>query len=221
MDMTLSRLAAPDGISLALLELDSVTEASLLLLLTLSSEEQHRLAGLKNLNRRRDWLAGRWLARQLLAELSAQPFTISAGDEKPLVKSGSPLFCNWSHSHGWLLAAATKSGPIGCDIERCKPRPRLESIIQKSFAADEAATLLAMDTEPRQQAFFELWTLKESALKADGIGIGAGLKSPEFKYSCDWNPVTDRYTFHSGEMSDEHDRYLWATAWEPQITSAD
>ena len=221
MDITRRRLAAPDGISLALLELDSVTEASLLPLLTLSSDEQQRLARLKNPNRRRDWLAGRWLARLLLSELSDQPFTITAGDDKPLVESHAPLFCNWSHSHGWLLAAATKSGPIGCDIERCKPRPRLKPIIQKSFAADEAATLLAMDEGPRQQAFFELWTLKESALKADGIGIGAGLKSPEFKHSGGWQPVAGRYAFHTGNISDEQDKYLWATAWEPLITSAD
>lgn len=221
MTPAIRKLAAPEGISLALLELDTVNEAELLQQLTLSENEQRRLASLKNVTRRRDWLAGRYVARQLLAELSDLPFEITADDSKPLIASEDPLFCNWSHSHGWLLAAATTLGPVGCDIERCKARPRLESLIAKSFAETEATTLLPMSEEPQLQAFFQLWTLKEAALKADGIGIGRGLKTPEFRWKNGWQPLLGQVAFHRGNMVTEHSSFQWAVAWEPHRITAD
>ena len=192
--------------SAGLLHLAETCESQLLENLSLSVAEQHRLASLANPQRRRDWLAGRWAARQLLGQLSEQSLVISAASGKPQVASAAPLFVSWSHSGDWLLAFAAIAGPVGCDIERHRPRPRLDALIARSFAAAEVATLLALPDEPKTRAFYALWTLKEAILKADGVGIARGLKNPPFcgqsgfpghvkgqHEAGGWQPVEDDY----------------------------
>ncbi len=74
---------------------------------------------------------------------------------------------HWSVSHKRRWAAAVVSDqPVGIDIESVRPRPRP---LHDFLADDEEWSILG---DRSWDAFFRLWTAKEAALKANGVGIG-------------------------------------------------
>ena len=81
---------------------------------------------------------------------------------------------NIAHSHELALYAFTRGREIGVDLEYLRNLPDAEQIAANFFSARENATLQALSTSQRQQAFFNCWTRKEAYIKA----IGKGLSQP-------------------------------------------
>ena len=76
---------------------------------------------------------------------------------------------NLSHAGRWA-ALAVGPLPVGVDIERRRTEAR--GVAQRFFCPEETALLEAQtDPEKRNALFFRLWTLKESFLKATGLGL--------------------------------------------------
>lgn len=99
---------------------------------------------------------------------------------KPYLK-GNPLFFNISHSGEYVICAVSEN-EIGCDIEKIS-RADLK-IAKKFFAESEYSDIISLSGDALQaEAFFRLWTLKESFLKA----IGTGLKTPLNSFALDLN----------------------------------
>ena len=93
---------------------------------------------------------------------------------KPLLKRNYGLHFNVSHSGDWIVCAVDAE-PLGIDIEQIRP---LELEIAAQFYSDEEyKILMAKSPEDRQHFFFDLWTLKESYIKAVGKGVSIPLKS--------------------------------------------
>lgn len=71
---------------------------------------------------------------------------------------------------------------FGVDIERSRPKTDIYPILNHYFSAQETAALLALADEASQrQRFFDLWALKESYIKATGLGLAQSLKSFAFE----------------------------------------
>ncbi|MFV0595696.1 4'-phosphopantetheinyl transferase family protein, partial [Shewanella sp.] len=101
---------------------------------------------------------------------------------------------NLSHSGHWLLIAlaqdddkgetANTAQPrlgLGVDIERSRASTNIYPILNHYFSPIEAEGLLALEGEDAQrQRFFDLWALKESYIKATGLGLAQSLKSFAF-----------------------------------------
>ncbi|MFV0594222.1 4'-phosphopantetheinyl transferase family protein [Shewanella sp.] len=101
---------------------------------------------------------------------------------------------NLSHSGDWLLIALAQDDDSGATAKRAKPRLGLGVDIERSrvstniypilnhyFSPIEAEALLAMEGgEAQRQRFFDLWALKESYIKATGLGLAQSLKSFAF-----------------------------------------
>lgn len=101
---------------------------------------------------------------------------------------------NLSHSGDWLLIAlaqddnkgetANTAQPrlsLGVDIERSRASTHIYPILNHYFSPIEAEDLLALEGEDAQrQRFFDLWALKESYIKATGLGLAQSLKSFAF-----------------------------------------
>ena len=83
---------------------------------------------------------------------------------KPYLKDGSMYF-NVSHS-GDYVVLATADREIGVDIEMITPYP--EAVAARCFTPAE---LEWMRSERTDEAFFRLWTAKESVMKATGLGF--------------------------------------------------
>jgi len=94
---------------------------------------------------------------------------------------------NLSHSGDWLLIGVAQfhgvvSGLFGVDIERSRPKTDIYPILNHYFSPQETAALLALADEASQrQRFFDLWALKESYIKATGLGLAQSLKSFAFE----------------------------------------
>ncbi|WP_454733359.1 MULTISPECIES: 4'-phosphopantetheinyl transferase family protein [Cupriavidus] len=140
----------------------------------MSAQEARRLGELRAGPRAAQFVAGRWLARALLAQACGgawQDWSLDAAPDGPPRASGPvPAHVSISHSGG-LVACAAGHAPLGLDLECVRPRRGLDALIGAvSSAAERAAmpALLAADEAARLAAFFELWTLKEAWLKRAG-----------------------------------------------------
>lgn len=122
---------------------------------------------------RTDWLAGRIALKHACQRhagggLKAHDLLVMnslAG--VPHVTQLPRLRCTLSHSEGWGIAAVD-SCPIGIDLERVRPR----SGSLWCYIADRQELEEAQVWGPSQDAAAtRLWTIKESALKAWGVGL--------------------------------------------------
>ena len=102
-----------------------------------------------------------------------------------------PLHVSLSHTEGLVAVAVAQTADLGVDVERVDPRRRAVDIAEHCFAPEETAALRAASPEARPALFATLWTLKESYLKARGVGLwgGVGLEAYRFELADDGRAV--------------------------------
>ena len=76
------------------------------------------------------------------------------------------------------------SPELGVDIERLRANTDIHAILNHYFTHQERDALLALPSERQRQRFFDLWALKESYIKAKGLGLALSLKSFYFTLSA-------------------------------------
>jgi 4'-phosphopantetheinyl transferase len=81
---------------------------------------------------------------------------------------------NCSKSVDVVICAVTRGIPVGVDIERVDRRVP-QGIAEATFAASEKAALAALPQHEQGKRFYTYWTLKESYLKARGLGLSLPL----------------------------------------------
>ncbi|MCL2908720.1 4'-phosphopantetheinyl transferase family protein [Shewanella aquimarina] len=72
---------------------------------------------------------------------------------------------------------------LGVDIERLRTNTNIHAILNHYFTQQERDALLALPPERQRLRFFDLWALKESYIKAKGLGLALSLKSFYFALS--------------------------------------
>jgi 4'-phosphopantetheinyl transferase len=87
---------------------------------------------------------------------------------------------NFSHTRGLVLLGVARSTKVGVDAENILRPPRIE-LAERTFSREEAQELRALPLSSQASRFYELWTLKESYLKARGVGLRIPLD--EFRFS--------------------------------------
>jgi len=143
----------------------------------LSATEQARLARILAAGRREEFIAGRWFARQLLANVyGGEPvaWSLSAPDSGPPAvlapAPGQAPHLSLSHS-GDRLVCAVAGSPLGVDLEVPR-RPRdFLALADAVCSPAERERLRAAAPESREALFHECWTLKEAWLKSRGEGM--------------------------------------------------
>jgi len=153
-------------------------------LLSRSEAEIHEAFGFEP--RRRDWLAGRLAAKLVLLGYLDEPGLEPAGVEilpeesrLPLayrvLEDGRsrklPVSVSISHRGGAAAAAVIplEAGCVGVDIEIMEPRS--EALAEDNFTQGERALMRFLPTEAAEWAIAIIWSLKEAALKAAGLGL--------------------------------------------------
>jgi 4'-phosphopantetheinyl transferase len=119
------------------------------------------------------------LARYLTCAASGIRFVLGEKGKPRLAgtEPGQGLVFNVSHSGDCGLVALAYDTDLGVDVERRRAMVNLDGIAERCFSAGELAHWRALPLEHRQQAFFALWSFKESFVKATGEGITLGLAS--------------------------------------------
>lgn len=142
--------------------------------------------------RRREWLMGRWAAKEAVrrlleqyADLQLSPADIEIVPDPfgcPQIRSAAiPVTIDpaisIAHSHGTAVALAVL-GPgqlVGIDLEHLNQgRENFQSV---AFSPDERSLLAALASERRDEWALRMWCAKEAVGKALGRGLSAGLLS--------------------------------------------
>jgi 4'-phosphopantetheinyl transferase len=139
------------------------------------------------------FLASRILLRTLLSRYwPARPedwrFTVNQWGRPRVAEpaEAAGLHFNLSHTGGLVACIVGGREELGVDTESTRrPMTDLMQLAGRFFAPTEVAALRETADDERRQRFFEFWTLKESYIKARGIGLSLGLSSFAFTVTGD------------------------------------
>ncbi len=87
---------------------------------------------------------------------------------------------NLSHTRGLVAVVITRNLDCGIDVEKRNRDLDLAQVSRAAFAESERSEMLALAPTDQRRRFFELWTLKESYIKARGMGLALPLKQFAF-----------------------------------------
>jgi 4'-phosphopantetheinyl transferase EntD len=163
----------------------------------LSEAERCQLEGIKNLERKQTFVAGRMIAKRLIARIfpEASPAEINIRTRNqqrqgicPQVEVGGQVWngsLSISHTTTWALAAVAEDAccRVGVDIVPIEPRPA--SFVRTWFTARERNELHSED--PVNVAIG--WAAKEAAYKA--LNRGEGFRPRELHVSRSSESVGD------------------------------
>lgn len=120
------------------------------------------------------------LLKKILPCHGASPEGVCLGtDGKPEVDG---IYFNLSHSHNMVICAVSEK-KVGCDVEKIVKAP--QRVAERFFHKNEVDYLKACGDEKRDEAFFRIWTMKESYMKMTGEGMKLSLDSIEFLLDCE------------------------------------
>jgi len=175
-------------------------EPNVLADLILSPREREHWRSMRGVEkRRREWLLGRYVAKEAVRPLLEKNLDLHLSPEeieimpdpygRPLVKycgSGpDPLVCagppgrasslSIAHSHGTAVALAVLDPEtrVGIDLESLSHRR--EDFEAIAFSPDERSLLAALPGDLHQEWALRMWCAKEAVGKALGRGLSAGL----------------------------------------------
>lgn len=117
-------------------------------------------------------LLDRGLMKYGLREKDVEIMTGENG--KPYLMNHQEIHFNLSHSENMAMAVFAAS-PVGCDIEFIEDVNL--KLAHRFFAPSEYNFIISQEgEEQKREAFYRLWTLKESFMKATGLGMKLPLK---------------------------------------------
>lgn len=150
------------------------------------------------------------LLRFALAELGLdpdEPIAEEPGGKPYLLKRPDVRF-NLSHSGSQALCAVS-ANEIGCDVDAIDDVEL--SVAERVLHPEELARLMALEDAARWRYFCRLWTLKESFMKATGLGLA--LEPNDFAILIDGATITvdqrvdaRSYSFREYDLSDRYCR---------------
>ncbi|MCM3746393.1 4'-phosphopantetheinyl transferase superfamily protein [Paenibacillus pasadenensis] len=208
-------------IEVYMLQLDERKAAALYpVLLNYVSAERREAAG----RYRKPIDAYRSLTGEILARLAVRQQLRIPNDELVFVKNayGKPMLSppaadchfNVSHAGSWVVCAFGDS-PVGVDVERIKPIDI--SIAERFFAPEEYAALTSLPEQEQLRFFYQLWTLKESYIKAVGKGLSIPLDSFSFTIAADGKVSVD---VKGADVPEVYVQQLFADDFHPMAVCA-
>jgi 4'-phosphopantetheinyl transferase len=184
----------------------------------LTAEERQRAQRFLQVADRERFVIGRALARTMLSSHYADvrpadwPFQIDERGRPHLVArpSGAPdLRFNLSHTPGLVACAVTVGREVGVDVEEIGRRLVHDTIPERFFSAREVADLRAHPDPEQRVLFFDYWTLKESYIKARGLGLALPLG--QFLFIC--TPGRAPAIEFAPELHDDPASWQFAQFW--------
>lgn len=141
-------------------------------------------------------MAGRLLIRKAIAYCLEIPYKeIKLGRTekgKPYLVNtvqGSLSF-NVSHNGDYAVLAASRNGTIGVDVMKYELRtsvPKFFHTMRRQFTEPEWSQIRKSTEESEQlKTFYRLWCLKESYVKALGVGIGFEVSRLDFTFNTEY-----------------------------------
>ncbi len=145
----------------------------------------------------------------------------------PFDSSSTNLNFNVSHTKGMIALVIGQMTELGVDVENTKRDPEIAKSAKSFFSPLEITALRQLPKQRQLDRFFDLWTLKESYIKARGLGLAIPLDS----FSFDLSSTNIHLTLHQGANDDPDGWYFWrmepsdqhklAIAWRAHAPTTD
>lgn len=170
-------------IEIKLIQLDPGIPFQSALLPYLSLERREKILKYKNTDDKKQSMLAELLIRKAASNACNIPYDkVSIRYNpygKPYIANVRHFKFNISHSEEYVVLATSKY-KIGIDIEKIKKADL--AIAKRFFTPSECAYIHEYKTpEEKKNAFYQLWTLKESYIKAVGKGLHIPLNTFEFE----------------------------------------
>lgn len=168
----------------------------------LDAAEKKRLQSYKTEGKRREFLYGRYLMKNLISKYlqnSAKEVQLKIDSFKRPYLSNAELEFNLSHSFGGFAFILSKSFKVGIDVEYKKRKLSLEDG-KHVFMKGEKASLGEKGPRAAKMEFLKRWTLKEAIYKA----AEQGPKLLFNRFEISFNPLRLR----------SHSKYLTSSGWD-------
>ncbi len=94
---------------------------------------------------------------------------------KPSLSHHTNVPFNVSHSGDWIALISGGTNELGVDVEKIAPIDM--QIAERFFSPMESQFLATVPVDRQLDTFYRLWTLKESYIKAVGMGLSIPLDS--------------------------------------------
>jgi len=154
----------------------------------LSSDELVRAQRLAVASMRRQYIITRAAVRALLSacfsDVTEREWRFERNPwGRPLIanpEARGRVSFNIAHTDGMIVIAMSSRGEVGVDVEKTSRSTRAPALADRYFSASEATALRALPASLQEQRFLDLWTLKESYIKACGKGLAIPLDSFSF-----------------------------------------
>lgn len=186
----------------------------------LCPEEKQRLARFVALGAAQQFLVARALLRSTLSryrDVAPRDWTFQQNQYgRPSVCTpdcGQALSFNVSHTDGLVVCAVSETARIGIDVENLSRQLDFHGLARHSFSEHEVAALELSTDEELVDKFYSLWTLKESYIKARGMGLSIPLDSFGFtlghaghaiRFSPSGDDNADAWQFHTWCIDHTH-----------------
>ena len=183
----------------------------------LAPDEQQRAGRFLQGADRDRFVIGRALARTMLsqfAEVRPTDWPLSIDDRgRPHLASrpadAPDLRFNLSHTPGLVACAVTVGREVGVDVEHIGRVLVHDTIPERFFSAREVSDLRARPDEQQRVMFFDYWTLKESYIKARGLGLALPLGQFSFVFTPGEAPIIQ----FAPELHDDPSSWQFAQFW--------
>ena len=179
----------PDDVHIWLIQPESVTDADVLSRChqLLCAEEEERRLRYRFESLRHDFVVARALVRTTLSRyvgLSPADWRFVANDYgRPEIESpetARSLRFNLSHTRGLAACAVAWVDDLGVDVEAMDRQNSGIPIARRFFSTSEVDELMSFAESDQSRRFFDYWTLKESYIKARGMGLAIPLDQFSF-----------------------------------------
>jgi len=165
-------------------------EAAQACLNLLTEEEQARVARFKFERHQRESLATRALIRTALSfyrPIPPRAWRFKTNEHgKPAVDNQSGqdpgLRFNVSNSVGLVVCLVAEGAEVGVDVEPFERAEQILRLAPEVFSGLEQAQLEGLEGAAKEDRALSLWTLKESYIKARGMGLALPLDKFSFSF---------------------------------------
>jgi 4'-phosphopantetheinyl transferase len=123
---------------------------------------------------------------------------------RPYLSNLPNLWFSFSSNRFGFLGAWSPTHAIGVDLEDKTRNVEPGKLAQHFFSEAEAKAVETADGQVRLQTFFQLWCLKEAALKSIGEGLPFGLDAFEFELSPNTRVVQAPNDYGGPKQFDAH-----------------
>jgi 4'-phosphopantetheinyl transferase len=116
--------------------------------------------------------------------------------------AGTALRFNLSHCRNLVVCLVAAGAEPGVDVEEVHQADDLLDLANRYFSPDEVGALRSCRSEDVAERFFALWTLKESYIKARGMGLALPLDAFTFSFSVSDDRIAIRFDARIADQPD-------------------